>query len=84
MSLNVYDECLHLPIRLKEEQLKKQLAQEQQQAELKAQQVKEKEKKEEDLHRLKQEEEKRQQDVLEKELQTQMDKEVRVLFCVLF
>lgn len=74
MFLNEYDECLRLPIRLKEEQLRKQLAQEQRQAELKAQQEKEKAKKEEDAHRFKQEEEKREQDVQEKD--QQMDKEV--------
>ncbi|CAK6953800.1 MAP7 domain-containing protein 2a [Scomber scombrus] len=59
--------------RLKEEQLRKQLAQEQRQAELKAQQEKDKAKKEEDAHRLKQEEEKREQDVQEKD--QEMDKE---------
>lgn len=72
---NENDECLPLSFRL--EQLRKQLAQEQQQAELKAQQEKEKAKKEEDAHKLKQEEEKQQQEQLEKEQQTQMNKEVR-------
>lgn len=63
---------MHLPIRLREEELRKQLAQEKQQQEAKAQQVKDKGKTEEGLHKLKQEEDKR-----KKEQQTQVDIEVR-------
>lgn len=74
---SAYNECMYLSIRLKEEQLKKKLAQEQQQQqkEAKARQAEQKEKKKEDPPRLKKEEEQ------EKELQTQTDKEVWVRFC---
>lgn len=75
-SLRGFNKCMHLPIRLKEEQLRKQLAQEQRQQEAKAQPVKEKAKNEEDPHRLKQEDDKRKKEEQEKELQIQVDKEV--------
>lgn len=71
------NERMHLPIRLKAEQLKKQLAPEQPKQEVKVEHVKEGKKKEEDAPRLKKEDEKRKQEEQEKELQTQMDKEVR-------
>lgn len=79
-SLNGFNKCTHLPIRLRKEQLRKQLAQEQRQQEAKAQQVKQNGKNEEDLHKLKQEEDKQKKE--EQVLQTQMNKEVRVLYNV--
>lgn len=72
-SFNVFDD----PLRYREEQLKKQLAQERRQQEAKAQQLKEEGKKQEDLNRMKQEEDTRRKEEQEKLLQRQMDKEVR-------
>lgn len=75
----VFNKCNHLLIRVKEEQRRKQLAQqEQRQREAKAQQAKEKAKTEEELHQLKQEEDQHKKEEQEKELQAQMEKEVRV------
>lgn len=76
-SLNGGNECLLLPIRLRQEQLKKQLAQEKQQQEAKAQQVKDKGKIEEDLHRLKEEKDRLKKEEQDKEQQTQVGKEAR-------
>ncbi|XP_069569413.1 MAP7 domain-containing protein 2a isoform X1 [Brachyistius frenatus] len=61
--------------RLKEEQLRKQLAQELRQQEAKAQQVKERGKNEEDPHRLKQEEDKQKKEQEEREMQMDREKE---------
>lgn len=72
---NIDSKFIHLWIRLREEQLRKQLAQEQQRRETTNQQVKERGKNEEERH-LKEEEEKRKKEQQEKVLQAQMEREV--------